>query len=65
VLGVNGDFPNRLGARSLMYWERAAKRPLNLAPDEDDDDASIGPRFLVEYEAMKRKEIKKESKVEE
>ncbi|CZT24877.1 uncharacterized protein RCC_10605 [Ramularia collo-cygni] len=28
-----------VGRKSLMYWERAAKRPLHLPPEEDDEDA--------------------------
>ena len=50
LLQVNSAFPNRIGARSLMYWKRAATRPLYLAPDVDDDDAVIGPEFLQEFE---------------
>jgi hypothetical protein len=34
--------------RSLMYWERAARRPLHLAPDEDDESAE-GVDFLREW----------------
>ncbi|KAF2836271.1 hypothetical protein M501DRAFT_912189, partial [Patellaria atrata CBS 101060] len=30
---------SRIGPTSMMYWTRAAERPLYLAPDEDDDDA--------------------------
>ncbi|KAI5362072.1 Putative opioid growth factor receptor (OGFr) domain-containing protein [Septoria linicola] len=29
-----------VSARSLMYWERAAKRPLHLRPDEADEEAA-------------------------
>ena len=53
VVKVNNDFSKRIGPRSMMYWERAAKRPLNLAPDEDSESTKIGPRFLVDYEAAK------------
>lgn len=52
---VNQDFPNRIGARSMMYWQRAAKRPLYLAPDQDDDEAVEGPRFLIDFEMNKSK----------
>jgi hypothetical protein len=31
--------------RSLMYWDRAARRPLHLAPDDDDETAE-GIDFL-------------------
>jgi hypothetical protein len=37
----------------MMYWKRAAKRPLYLAPDEDDDSAMDGPQFLIDYEKGK------------
>jgi hypothetical protein len=33
--------------RSLMYWDRAARRPLHLAPDENDESAE-GVDFLRE-----------------
>jgi hypothetical protein len=55
ILKVNEDFPNRISSRSMMYWKRAAVRPLFLAPDEDGDDAVVGPRFLIDYEAQKAK----------
>ncbi|KIW00256.1 hypothetical protein, variant [Verruconis gallopava] len=50
ILEVNTDFPNRISARSLMYWKRAAERPLYLSPDQDDDDVVTGPRFLLDFE---------------
>ena len=53
LMKVSEDFPNRISSRSMMYWERAAKRPLYLAPDQDDDDAVTGPKFLVDYERSK------------
>ncbi|EME84152.1 uncharacterized protein MYCFIDRAFT_195285 [Pseudocercospora fijiensis CIRAD86] len=30
----------RVSRRSLMYWQRAAERPLHLPPDESNDDAA-------------------------
>jgi hypothetical protein len=53
VLKVDEDFPNRISQRSMMYWKRAAARPLYLAPDEDDDNAVTGPMFLISYETRK------------
>ncbi|KAL8743153.1 MAG: hypothetical protein Q9190_004463 [Brigantiaea leucoxantha] len=35
--------------RSVQFWARAAKRPLFLAP-EDDEDLGQGARFLYEFE---------------
>lgn len=46
---VNNDFPNTIGARSLMYWNRAAVRRLALEPAEDDEDVE-GQRFLRELD---------------
>ena len=46
---VNEDFPKRISPRSMMYWKRAATRPLYLAPDVDDDDAMTGPKFLQDF----------------
>jgi hypothetical protein len=37
----------------MMYWRRAATRPLYLAPDEDDDDAVSGKKFLHDFEVEK------------
>ena len=53
ILKVNEDFPNRIGARSMMYWRRAAERPLHLPPDEDNDGAKTGLKFLLEFEASR------------
>lgn len=39
------EVKKRVGKRSLMYWERAAKRPLHLPPDEDDESA-VGIAWL-------------------
>lgn len=55
LLKVNQDFPKRIGPRSMMYWKRAAMRPLYLAPDEDDDDAVKGPKYLIDHETRKAK----------
>jgi len=42
----------KISERSLMYWTRAAKRPLYLAP-EDEEDEGHGVDFLYEFEASK------------
>ncbi|CZT04255.1 uncharacterized protein RCO7_10674 [Rhynchosporium graminicola] len=50
----------RISSRSHEYWRRASSRTLNLRPDlEDDDidgdnDLSIGPKFLREYEELQK-----------
>ncbi|KAF2426299.1 hypothetical protein EJ08DRAFT_377489 [Tothia fuscella] len=49
IIDVDRDFPNKIGPQSLMYWKRAAERPLYLPPNEDDDDAITGPAFLREF----------------
>jgi hypothetical protein len=54
---VNNQFKSHLGPRSLEYWKRAALRPLYIAPDEDDDNASSGRRFLIDYEASRAAEL--------
>lgn len=41
-----------ISAKSMMYWTRAAERPLFLAP-EDERDRGLGKRFLYEYEASR------------
>jgi len=42
---------------SIMYWNRAATRPLNLAPaDEDTSNPRFGLAFLWKYEMKKAKE---------
>lgn len=46
---VNNDFPNTIGARSLMYWNRAAVRRLALEPAEEDEDVE-GKPFLRELD---------------
>ncbi|KAF2215159.1 hypothetical protein CERZMDRAFT_94579 [Cercospora zeae-maydis SCOH1-5] len=40
----------KVASRSLMYWERAAKRPLHLPPDESNEDAP-GVGWLREEDA--------------
>jgi hypothetical protein len=47
----------RVSPRSREYWRRAAERALNLRPDleiHDEDDTTIGPKFLREFEAERR-----------
>ena len=36
---VNNDKTNSISERTFMFWERAATRPLRLAPEENDEDA--------------------------
>lgn len=43
----------KICSRSFMYWSRAAKRPLFIAPD-DDEDPGEGIDFLHEYEMARR-----------
>ncbi|KAL9621400.1 MAG: hypothetical protein Q9160_004160 [Pyrenula sp. 1 TL-2023] len=38
--------PRRIGGRSLAYWQRAAERPLNVAPDDNNEGEATGPGFL-------------------
>jgi hypothetical protein len=58
---------SNISSRSLMYWSRAAFRPLDIAPDVDpeDEDAVRGPRFLREFEAKRREEALMKTDVEE
>lgn len=46
---------DRPSDRSVLFWTRAAIRPLNIAPGVDDRNISedMGPAFLKEYERMK------------
>jgi hypothetical protein len=49
-----------VSSRSREYWRRAAERDLNLRPDletNDEEDNSIGLRFLREYEVERKKRI--------
>ena len=43
----------RISEKSLMFWTRAAKRELFLAP-EDDEDRGKGADFLYELESRKK-----------
>ncbi|PVH80238.1 hypothetical protein DL98DRAFT_418826 [Cadophora sp. DSE1049] len=58
--GALGQNARRVSTRSREYWRRAAERTLNLRPDlEDgqingDDDLSVGPRFLREFEELQK-----------
>jgi Opioid growth factor receptor (OGFr) conserved region len=58
LLKVNRDWPHRIGARSLAFWERAATRPLYLAPDEEDYEP--GRKWLREWEEERKKTKSKE-----
>ncbi|QDS76195.1 hypothetical protein FKW77_008231 [Venturia effusa] len=46
---VNNDYSNIIGARSLMYWRRAAVRRLALEPAEDDEDVE-GETWLCQLD---------------
>lgn len=41
----------KVSERSLMYWERAVKRPLHLPPDESNENA-MGVEWLRQDEAL-------------
>ncbi|KAL9577424.1 MAG: hypothetical protein Q9212_006370 [Teloschistes hypoglaucus] len=45
-------------ARSRMYWQRAAERPLYLAPEDDevDDEGARGRGFLRRFEEERERE---------
>ncbi|CAF9920791.1 hypothetical protein IMSHALPRED_005003 [Imshaugia aleurites] len=53
VYGQHGG--SGIGNKSMMFWTRAAVRPLYLAP-EDGTDEGQGKDFLYEYEASKEVE---------
>lgn len=51
------DATTQASSRSREFWRRAAERDLNIRPDnetEDEEDNSIGQRFLREYEAQRK-----------
>ena len=53
-----------VSARSRMYWEQAAHRPLNIRPDVEDelvDEERMGPKFLRDFEQAKRDRERKSS----
>lgn len=47
-----------ISKQSLMYWTRAATRPLNVAPDVADGrvDGEVGEDFLRDFEAERKAE---------
>lgn len=50
-----------MSSRSREFWRRAAERDLNLRPDleiHDEEDNTIGPKFLREYEVKRKEELK-------
>lgn len=47
-----------ISQKSMMFWERAARRPLFLAP-EDEEDVDEGKDFLHDYEESRGKAIDK------
>lgn len=54
-MSVYDDGRSGIGPKSMMFWARAAERPLYLAP-EDETDEGQGKDFLYEYEASKQAE---------
>ncbi|KAI9801501.1 MAG: hypothetical protein M1833_002733 [Piccolia ochrophora] len=40
--------------RSIMYWTRAAERPLHIAPEEDHESWDAGEDFLREFEERRK-----------
>ena len=50
---VYNEGKSGISAKSMIYWTRAAERPLYLVP-EDERDRGQGKDFLYEYEASKR-----------
>jgi len=68
ILGLEGEAQafydtvsceTRVSPMSRMYWGRAMSRPLNVAPDVDDEDAGgqddVGPKFLRDFDSEKEK----------
>lgn len=51
--GVYDEGRSGISAKTMMFWTRAAERPLYLAP-EDEEDEGRGKDFLYEYEASRR-----------
>lgn len=52
---VYNDGRSGIGGKSMMFWTRAAERPLHLAPEEEEDEGQ-GKDFLYEYEASRQAE---------
>lgn len=50
ALKVVCECGGKISARSLLFWTRAAERPLFIAP-EDEEDEGRGAGFLYEFEA--------------
>ncbi|KAL8702962.1 MAG: hypothetical protein Q9201_003866 [Fulgogasparrea decipioides] len=59
-LNVAKQRPGVISQRSLMYWQRAAERPLYLAP-EDDEDLGQGKDFLCRFEEERKRAGLKDS----
>ncbi|MCJ1252788.1 hypothetical protein MMC24_000594 [Lignoscripta atroalba] len=55
--GVYKARRGQISQKSMMFWTRAAKRPLYLAP-EDEEDEGEGQDFLYEYEEARDSENK-------
>lgn len=46
---------SNISSKSLMFWTRAAERPLYIAPDDEEDDGTA-PDYLYKYEEDKEAE---------
>ncbi|KAL8725657.1 MAG: hypothetical protein Q9166_007234 [cf. Caloplaca sp. 2 TL-2023] len=62
LVKVSQERPGVISKKSLMFWRRAAERPLYLAP-EDDEDWGRGKEWLYRFEEEKTKTEQEEAKV--
>lgn len=53
LLRVAEENPGVISQKSLMFWGRAAERPMSLAP-EDEEDKGQGKDFLYRYEEARK-----------
>lgn len=49
IVYADYKYGSDIGARTMMFWTRAAERPLYLAP-QDEHDEGLGKDFLYEFE---------------
>ena len=61
---VYDEHPRQINAKSLMFWTRAAERPLYLAP-EDDEDEGDGQDYLYELAGISKSSSGEEEDSEE
>ncbi|MCJ1313738.1 hypothetical protein MMC25_007418 [Agyrium rufum] len=50
---VHGEFEGRISAKTMMFWTRAAERPLFLAPEDERDQGSAAG-WLYALEGVKK-----------